>query len=51
MREYVVVPPKVLADPRALAVWVGRAFAFGLTLPEKKKRSPTAGKRTAKRRR
>ncbi len=35
MREYVVLPPSIVADDAALATWVSRAVAFALTLPPK----------------
>jgi TfoX/Sxy family transcriptional regulator of competence genes len=35
MKEYVVVPASVLADPPALAGWVERAIAHARTLPPK----------------
>ena len=38
MREYVAVPPRVMADKRALASWVSRAFKYGSSL---KPKSPT----------
>ena len=33
MREYVVLPPSVVADGAALAHWLSRAVTFALTLP------------------
>jgi len=35
MREYVVVPPQIIALPVRLREWIERAFAFALTLPAK----------------
>jgi TfoX/Sxy family transcriptional regulator of competence genes len=44
MREYVVLPPAVLRDPRALAGWIRRGLAYTAALPPK-----TAKKRKAAR--
>ena len=35
MKGYVVVPDAILADEAAIAAWVGRALAFGRSLPPK----------------
>jgi len=35
MREYVVLPPKVLADRAATEAWVARAVAYAGQLPKK----------------
>ncbi|MBI5490920.1 MAG: TfoX/Sxy family protein [Deltaproteobacteria bacterium] len=35
MREYVVVPPRIVENGVALREWIDRAFAFALTLPIK----------------
>jgi hypothetical protein len=35
MREYVVLPPSIVADDEALATWLSRAVAFAMTLPPK----------------
>ena len=35
MREYVVVPPRIVGNGFALREWLERAFAFGITLPIK----------------
>ncbi len=36
MREYVVVPPQIVARPATLASWVERAFRYVSDLPPKK---------------
>lgn len=36
MKEYVTVPAKAVADPVALRRWIGRAAAYGASLPAKK---------------
>ena len=36
MREYVVVPPAIVSDKRALKHWMSRSLAFACTLPTKK---------------
>jgi TfoX/Sxy family transcriptional regulator of competence genes len=41
MREYVVVPPSVLSEPKALRTWVGKALAFASELPKKAPKSKT----------
>jgi TfoX N-terminal domain len=33
MREYVVLPPSIVADDAAIAHWLSRAVTFALTLP------------------
>ena len=38
MREYVVVPPRLVANGADLREWLDRAFAFALTLPIKTSR-------------
>ena len=40
MAGYATLPPDVVADDSALDEWVGRAIAFGRTLPPKKERRP-----------
>lgn len=42
MRGYVVLPPKLLGDPKQGGPWVRRSLEFALTLPAK------SGKRKAK---
>ncbi len=41
MREYVVVPPSMLADAAALDRWIARAVAYAGALPAKGKRKPS----------
>jgi TfoX/Sxy family transcriptional regulator of competence genes len=48
MHEYVVVPPRLVAHGLALREWIERAFAFGLSLPPKGKRSPRPASAPAK---
>jgi TfoX/Sxy family transcriptional regulator of competence genes len=43
MREYVVLPPAIVADKRALGVWLKRAIAYVETLPAKKRTKPRRG--------
>ena len=40
MREYVVVPPSMVSDPRALGRCMRDALAYVLTLPAKPPRKP-----------
>ena len=47
MREYVVLPPSILGDERALRRWTARALSYVATLPPKGAR-PTRGKATRK---
>ena len=42
MREYVVLPPAIVADKRKLGAWLERAVAYVETLPAKKPRKPRA---------
>jgi len=42
MREYVVVPPRIVENGPALCEWVERAFAYALTLPPKEKKAKAA---------
>ena len=35
MREYVVLAPSVIADPKALKIWLGKALAFTASKPAK----------------
>jgi TfoX/Sxy family transcriptional regulator of competence genes len=35
MKEYVVVPPAIVAKPEQLGAWIARAIAYGTTLPPK----------------
>ncbi len=53
MKEYVVAPPKLVADRAALAKWAGKAFAYGQSLPPKAKKAakrPAAKKKPASKR-
>ncbi len=38
MREYVVAPERMLADPSSLRPWVEQAMSYALTLPAKEPR-------------
>jgi hypothetical protein len=38
MREYVVVPSRLVAERGALVQWLGEAFRYARTLPPKAKR-------------
>jgi TfoX/Sxy family transcriptional regulator of competence genes len=51
MREYVAVPPQVMADKKKLASWVSRALDYGTSLKPKSrtskaKKAATRSKRT-----
>src|SRR5579871_2619549 len=47
MREYVVVPPSLLADRKKLAPWVAKALEYGATLkPKAKAKSTSTSKKT-----
>ncbi|MBI4493066.1 MAG: TfoX/Sxy family protein [Chloroflexi bacterium] len=50
MREYVVVPPQVVADPAALREWVGQAFTYGSTLAPKSGEKRTGDRKSRSRR-
>jgi len=43
MREYVVLPPGIVADKRKLGVWLRRAVAHVETLPAKAAKKPRRG--------
>ena len=43
MREYVVLPPAIVADKRKRGTWLRRAIAYVETLPPKKPRKPKRG--------
>jgi TfoX/Sxy family transcriptional regulator of competence genes len=45
MREYVLVPPALHANPRALRGWIARALEFTAAMPPKK---PSASKKKKK---
>jgi TfoX/Sxy family transcriptional regulator of competence genes len=38
MKEYVALPPAMVADPAVAALWVGKAAAFAASLPPKEKK-------------
>jgi TfoX/Sxy family transcriptional regulator of competence genes len=43
MREYVVLPPEIVADARKLGTWLKRAIAYVEALPAKKPKKPKRG--------
>ncbi len=43
MREYVVLPPAIVADSRKLRAWLRRAITHVDTLPPKKPKKPKRG--------
>ena len=45
MREYVVVPDTIVADKRALAMWLKRGLAYVGTLPPKTARRKTPSRK------
>jgi TfoX/Sxy family transcriptional regulator of competence genes len=47
MHGYVVAPPGLAEDRKALALWVARALAFGESLPAKKPKAVAAKKSPA----
>jgi TfoX/Sxy family transcriptional regulator of competence genes len=52
MREYVAVPPRVMANQKELASWVSRALEYGASLKpksqtKKPKKAGTKAKRSA----
>ena len=42
MKEYVVIPPSIVAKPKELSAWIERGHRYGKTLPAK-----SAAKKTA----
>ena len=46
MREYVVVPPSLLADRKKLTAWVAKALEYGLTLKPKAKSKKSPAKKS-----
>jgi TfoX/Sxy family transcriptional regulator of competence genes len=48
MREYVTVPPALLASPEQLGRWLERAFQYAASLPPKEKRAAGVKKARAK---
>lgn len=49
MKEYVALPPAVVAQPPALAKWIDEARAYAATLPPKATKKATAKKPAARR--
>jgi|JI7StandDraft_1071085.scaffolds.fasta_scaffold133283_2 TfoX/Sxy family transcriptional regulator of competence genes len=47
MREYICLPPELALEPSALAAWADRAIAYARTLPAKRPRPKSSGKRSA----
>jgi TfoX/Sxy family transcriptional regulator of competence genes len=51
MREYVVLPPALIADRTKLSQWVAKSFEYACSLPAKAARAkPAKGKAAAKKR-
>jgi TfoX/Sxy family transcriptional regulator of competence genes len=54
MRDYVVIPPTIIAKPAELKEWAAKALRYGSSLPTKKKKpangSKTSGKKSSERR-
>lgn len=48
MKEYVVVPPSLVAKPKELAAWIERGHRYALALPAKGAKKATAKKTTRK---
>jgi len=48
MREYVLVPPSLHGDPRALRGWIARALEFTAAMPAKKAAKKPAKKSASK---
>jgi TfoX/Sxy family transcriptional regulator of competence genes len=44
MKEYVALPPSLVADADAAAAWVRKAAAYAASLPPKKKKKPRSKK-------
>jgi len=42
MKEYVIVPPSIVAKPKELGAWIERGHRYGLTLPAKSTAKKTA---------
>jgi TfoX/Sxy family transcriptional regulator of competence genes len=45
MREYVVVPPSIVADQSSLRDWIDRAFQFVAAMPPKEPKQPKPAKK------
>lgn len=43
MREFVVVPPEILANERKLKGWIGRALEYARSLPRRHQRAKPGG--------
>jgi TfoX/Sxy family transcriptional regulator of competence genes len=50
MREYLVVPPAMEPDRRALRTWMSRALDYAATLPKKKSAARRGPRKTTTRR-
>jgi TfoX/Sxy family transcriptional regulator of competence genes len=50
MKEYVVIPPSIVAKPKELGAWIERGHRYGKTLPAKStpKKTAAAKKPTAR---
>jgi len=48
MREYVSVPPALIADDGRIGAWIKRSFAWAASLPGKAPKKKGGGKRVAK---
>jgi TfoX/Sxy family transcriptional regulator of competence genes len=44
MREYVVLPPAVVADQAQLSAWVARAYGYAASLPAKEQKPRKAAR-------
>lgn len=47
MKEYVQLPPAILADEAQLREWVARSYAFASAMPTKEKKARANAKKTA----
>ncbi|MDP9282368.1 MAG: TfoX/Sxy family protein [Chloroflexota bacterium] len=47
MKEYVVVPPSIVANPNALSAWIERGHRYGVTLPAKSATKTGSARKTA----
>jgi TfoX/Sxy family transcriptional regulator of competence genes len=45
MKEYTLVPPSIVKQPKEVAFWVSRALDYALSLPAKAKKKPAAKKK------
>jgi TfoX/Sxy family transcriptional regulator of competence genes len=46
MKEYVVLPATIVADPKELGAWIERGHRYGLTLPAKSTATKDAAQKT-----